>query len=194
MDPAARVRSPELLWAVDTALVVIDVQEKLIPLIPGHERLVWNIRRLIDGARLFHLPTLATEQYPQGLGKTVPELAARLESLPDKLAFSCAGCSAFAEQLAAAGRPKVLLCGIETHVCVQQTALDLMSQGYRVYLAVDAVGSRHAIDHQTALRRLELCGATPLSVESALFEWCERSGTPEFKTLSALVREAGPEA
>jgi nicotinamidase-related amidase len=178
--------------AADTALAVIDVQEKLIPHVVGSARLVWNIGRLLEGGKRLGLPALATEQYPKGLGQTVPELAARLGSPPEKLSFSCAGCEAFDRELARLDRAKVLLAGIETHVCVQQTALDLMSQGYRVYLAVDAVGARLPLDHDTALRRMELAGAVLTTTEAALFEWCQQAGTPEFKAISNLVRQSGP--
>ena len=88
----------------------------------------------------------------------------------------------------------MLLCGVEAHVCVQQTVLDLMAAGFRVYVAVDAVGARHAIDHDTALSRMEATGATLTTTESAMFEWCEVAGTPEFKQISALVRESPPPA
>lgn len=185
-------RSPELMSRNDTALAVIDVQQKLISLIPGHGRIVWNIRRLIDGARLLGLPVLATEQYPQGLGGTVPELAQRLNAIPAKVGFSSCACDEFCAQLAAADTPKVLLAGIEAHVCVQQTALDLIANGYRVYIAVDALGSRDSTDYQTALRRMELSGVTLTTTEAALFEWCRESAAPEFKQISALVRETGP--
>lgn len=186
-------RSPELMSAADTALLVIDVQEKLIRLVPNHARIVWNLRRLIDGAKLLSVPVLGTEQYPQGLGPTAPELADKLGTIPGKLAFSCVGCEETVRQLADLARPKVLLAGIEAHVCVLQTALDLLSVGYRVYLAVDAIGARHEVDYTTALRRLEAQGASLVTTEMALFEWCRVAGTPQFKQLSALVREAPPQ-
>jgi nicotinamidase-related amidase len=182
-------RSPELMSHDDTALVVIDVQEKLITLIAEHERIIWNIRRLIDGAKLLGLPVLATEQYPKGLGHTVPELASRLADVPSKVAFSSCGCDEFCRQIVAADKPKLLLAGIEAHVCVQQTALDLLANGYRVYVAVDAIGARHAVDCQTALRRMELSGVTMTTTEAALFEWCRQAGTAQFKQISQLVRE-----
>jgi nicotinamidase-related amidase len=185
-------RSPELMTRDTTALAVIDVQQKLISLISGHERIVWNIRRLIDGAKILGLPTLATEQYPQGLGGTVPELASRLQQIPAKTAFSGCGCEEFCRQLDATDVPKVLFAGIEAHVCVQQTALDLIGNGYRVYVAVDAIGSRYEVDYQTALRRMEIAGVTLTTTEAALFEWCRESGTAEFKQISGLVRESPP--
>ena len=186
------LRSPELMSPQDTALVVVDVQVKLMPLIAGHERIAWNLRRLIDGAEATGVPALATEQYPQGLGPTVPELAGRLGDIPSKAAFSCVGCEAFVERLRTLGASKVLVSGIEAHVCVQQTVLDLLAGGYRVYVPVDAVGSRYAIDYDTGLRRMESSGATLTTTESALFEWCQVSGTPTFKKISALIREQPP--
>jgi len=194
MNPSKTLaRSPELMSAADTLLLVVDVQEKLMPLIADAKRILWNLRRLLDGAEATGLKTLATEQYPQGLGPTVGELGARLGTIPSKATFSCGGCEPFAERLVESGASKVLVSGIEAHVCVQQTVLDLLAGGYRVYVPVDAVGSRYAIDYQTGLRRMESAGATLTTTESALFEWCQQSGTPTFKKISALVREKPPE-
>lgn len=186
-------RSPDLMSPGDTGLLVVDVQGKLIELIPAHRRIVWNIRRLLDGARLLGVSAAGTEQYPQGLGPTVPELARRLDKIPAKLSFSCGGCPEIFADWDSRGIFKVLVVGIEAHVCVQQTVYDLMSSGRRVYLAVDAVGSRQEIDCQTALRRMESAGATLTTTEAALFEWCAVAGTPQFKELSKLVRETIPE-
>jgi len=187
-------RSPEMMSRADTALLVVDVQDKLVPAIPNHQRLIWNIRRLLDAAQILGVRHLATEQYPQGLGGTMADLAARLGEIPSKLTFSCGGCADLFSGLADDGVHKVLVVGIEAHVCVQQTVLDLMAAGFRVYVAVDAVGARHAIDHDTALSRMEATGATLTTTESAMFEWCEVAGTPEFKQISALVRESPPPA
>jgi nicotinamidase-related amidase len=185
-------RSPELMSADDTGLLVIDVQEKLIGLVSGHERVTWNIRRLLDGAKALGVIAAATEQYPQGLGKTVPELAQRLGDIPDKVSFSCGACPAIFGHWDERGISRVLVAGIEAHVCVQQTVLDLLASGRRVYVAVDAIGSRYEIDYQTALRRMESAGATLTTTEAALFEWCQHSGTPQFKEISRLVRESPP--
>lgn len=186
-------RSPELMSADDTGLLVVDVQGKLITLVPGHKRIIWNIRRLLDGAEALGVAKGATEQYPQGLGPTVPELAAKLGPIPAKANFSCGECGDLFRGWSERGINKILLAGIEAHVCVQQTAFDLMAHGFRVYLAVDAVGSRFDVDYQTALRRLDSAGATLTTTESALFEWCGRAGTPQFKQISALVKETAPE-
>ena len=185
-------RSPELMNRDDTALLVVDVQAKLLPHIPGSPRLVWNIRRLIDGAAILGLPVAATEQYPQGLGPTTPELAAKLGSIPSKLAFSCGECGEIFTGLRDRGIWKVLVCGIETHVCVGQTVHDLLAEGFRVYVAADAVAARGAVDHEIALRRMDSAGATLTTTEAALFEWCGRAGSPEFKQISQLVRQPPP--
>jgi nicotinamidase-related amidase len=185
-------RSPELMSRDDTAVLVVDVQERLLPAIRDGQRVVWNIRRLLEAARILGLSVVATEQYPRGLGKTVAELAERLDVIPEKLMFSCRGCPEIFRDLREQGRSKILVTGIEAHVCVQQTVLDLIGDGFRAYVPVDAVGSRFDIDYTTALRRMDSAGAALLSTEAALFEWCELAGTPEFKQISALARELGP--
>jgi nicotinamidase-related amidase len=177
----------------DTALLVVDVQEKRVPAIAENARVVWNVRRLIDGAKILGLPILGTEQYPKGLGPTVAELAERLGPLPSKLAFSCGGCPELFEELPGRGVHKILVCGIEAHVCVAQSVLDLLADGWRVYVAVDAVGSRFAVDYRIALGRMDSAGATLTTTEAALFEWCEAAGTPEFREISRLAREPGPQ-
>lgn len=187
------LRSNELLSHAQTRLLVIDVQEKLIPAIPVAERLVFECSRLIRAARLFEIPVYATEQYPKGLGGMVPELAQLLDGPADKVRFSCGevlNWGAAAEQTD--GRCKVLVIGMEAHVCVLQTVLDLLSQGYMVYVAADAVASRKKLDWKIALRRMESSGAIILTAESALFEWCEAAGTDRFKLISKMIQEAPP--
>ncbi len=182
-----------LLSATDTVLLVIDVQERLVPAMKKGELVVWNTRRLIDGAKLFGVPVIVTEQYPKGLGPTVPELAAALpESTPvlEKKAFSACLVPAFLDELRKRKTVrKVLLAGIESHVCVLQTALDLLSLGYEVHPVVDAISSRFAADYDTALRRLESSGALLTTTESALFQWCRTADAPQFKEISRIVRE-----
>lgn len=185
-------RSPELMAPGDTALLVIDVQERLLPAIRDRDRLVWNIRRLIDAAKILNVAVAATEQYPKGLGATAAVLAERLGPRTEKLMFSCRECTALVENWRQTGIHRILLCGIETHVCVQQTALDLLGLGFRVYVATDAVGSRYECDYWTALRRMELSGAVLTTTESAMFEWCIRAGTPEFREISRLAKEPPP--
>lgn len=191
-DQSELPRSPELMSIADSALLVVDVQEKLIPLVPGHERIVWNIRRLIDGANILGVPVIATEQYPQGLGPTVPELVEGIGQTHSKLAFSCVECTEVFDQLGDRGIHKLLVAGIETHVCVQQTVLDLLAGGFRAYVAADASGARFEQDRDVALRRMESSGATITTTEAALFELCEVAGTPQFKALSQLIRQTPP--
>jgi nicotinamidase-related amidase len=175
--------------AADAGLLVIDVQEKLVPLIPDAAALVRNVAFLIDGARLLDMPVQATEQYPRGLGPTVSELAKRLPERPDKVAFSSCAVPEVVEHFRRAARPKVVLAGIETHVCVLHTALDLLALDFRVYVAADAVGSRYRVDHDTALRRLEQAGAVLTTSEGCVFEWLGGANHARFKAVSQLVQQ-----
>jgi len=170
----------------------VDVQEKLIRAIVDHDVVVWNIGRLLDAAEALEMPAAGTEQYPRGLGPTVPELATRLGTIPSKLSFSCGECASLFNDFRHRDIHRLLLTGIETHVCVQQTALDLLAAGFQVYLAVDAAGSRRTVDHEIALRRMESSGVALTTTESVLFEWCERAGSPAFKKISALAKLPGP--
>ncbi|MBI1916112.1 MAG: hydrolase [Planctomycetes bacterium] len=179
---------PTQLSAADTALLVIDVQEKLIPKILDADSLQRNVAFLIDAARLLHMPVLATEQYPKGLGPTVACLRERLSERPDKVAFSCAAIPSVVETLHREARPKVVLTGIETHVCVLGSALDLLALDFRIYVAVDAVGSRFRIDHDYALRRMEQAGAVLTTSETIAFECVGGAGHPAFKGISALIQ------
>jgi nicotinamidase-related amidase len=186
-------RSPELMNREDSALLVIDVQEALIKLINDQKRIIWNVRRLLDAAQVLGVPIAATEQYPDRLSPTVPELKERIGHAPDKLSFSAGVCGDIFERWKGDGRSRVLICGIEAHVCVLQTALDLAASGFEVYVAVDAVGSRYAIDRETALRRMESAGVILTTTETAFFEWCRTAEAPEFKKISALAKEKPPE-
>lgn len=183
-------RSPELMNSNDTGLLVVDVQDRLLAVQPESQRIVWNIRRLLDGARILGVRTAATEQYPEKLGPTSAILAERLDTpAMSKLAFSCADCDDIFDAWRADGIHRVLVAGIETHVCVQQTVLDLLATGMQVLVAADALGARHPIDHKIALRRMETSGALLTTTEAALFEWCAVAGTEEFKQISALAKE-----
>jgi nicotinamidase-related amidase len=172
----------------DSALLVIDVQEKLLPAIAGTPRLLLNLSFLLDAARTVGVPILATEQYPKGLGATHPLIADRLPAeRPAKVVFSCGGVP---EVMAAlAGRPTVLLAGIEAHVCVLQTSLDLLDRGFRVFVATDAVASRDDSDRDIALRRMEQSGVVLTTVETAAFEWLGAAASPAFKAISLLVQD-----
>jgi nicotinamidase-related amidase len=194
----ARLRSPLLLSAPESVLLIVDAQDKLLPLIPRHEWLVWNLQRLAAAAGVLRIPFLATEQNPQKLGPTTAALRTCWDdhplqsSIPHKMTFSCAGCEALVAQLQQLDRRQVVVGGLETHVCVLQTSFDLMTAGFDVYLVVDALGARFAVDHDIALRRLDAAGMTLTTTESVLFEWCERAGTAEFRQISQIVRQPGP--
>lgn len=171
------------------SLLVVDVQERLLAKVPAAKILVQNVRFLLHASALVEVPVLATEQYPRGLGPTVAELASLLPSRPDKVAFSSAAVPGLVERLREGGRTTVLLTGIETHVCILHTALDLLAAGLAVQVAVDAVASRGMFDHDIALRRLEQAGAVLTTVETAVFEWLGTAAHPRFKALSALVQD-----
>jgi nicotinamidase-related amidase len=187
---AAYLRSGELLSRDASRLLIVDMQEKLLPLIPTADRVIGNCGRLIDGAKILRVPVFATEQYPKGLGATVRVLAEKLADVPPKLRFSCAEVldwGTAAEQ--ADGRHQIVVAGIEAHVCVLQTVLDFLAAGYQVFVPADGVTSRGDIDREIALERMAGCGATIVTTESVLFEWCEQSGTPEFKQISQLIKQ-----
>ena len=170
-------------------LVLVDVQEKLLPAIHQHEQVLGNICRLLRGMAVLGIPVLHTEQYPAGLGSTVPAAAALLTETPlQKDSFSCCGDRAFLKRLSAVGRPQVLLAGIETHVCVSQTALDLLETNYVTGVVADAAGSRTPKNHGLALQRLSAAGAQVVSVEMILLELLQRADAPEFKQILKLIK------
>lgn len=181
--------SHELMSRAQSRLLIVDMQEKLVPIIDGHKQLVANCQKLIKAAEILEVPVTATEQYPRGLGPTVPELAELLPECPEKIEFSCLNCLDW-NSIGSdpEGRFQVIVAGIEAHVCVLQTVLDLLSQGFRVFVVADAVSSRKPFDREVALQRMLSSGAVVVTTESVLFEWCERAGTPEFKEISRLVR------
>jgi nicotinamidase-related amidase len=180
------------LTGAQGALLIVDVQEKLMPLIGDRELVVANAVRLVRAAKLLDIPVWATEQYPKGLGPTVPELAALIPHRPEKTVFHCCAVPELLEQLHGRGVQHVTLAGIEAHVCVAQTALELMGLGFRVQVPADAVASRFPLDWEFALRRLEHAGAVVSTTESVLFEWVGRSDHPQFKGISELVKEFRP--
>jgi len=184
------VRSSFRLRPAESSLLVIDVQEKLLPAIADTPRLLLNIGFLLDAARFLDVPMIATEQYPAGLGSTAAVLAERLPAeRPAKLDFSCCGVPELVARLRQGERSSVVLCGIETHVCVLQTALDLVDAGLDVAVAADAVAGRMALDHEIALRRMERAGALVTTCETIAFEWLGTAAAPQFKAISGLIRQ-----
>ena len=179
-------------------LVVIDVQEKLLPAICEPHKLSSAIRFLMDAAAILQISAIITEQYPKGLGPTVAPLrqhAATIRTL-EKIQFSAAQTlinGAWAAETSETAVPvpgpsQIVLVGIETHVCVQQTALELCHQGFQVFVAADCVGSRFPDDHQWGLHRMGQAGVIVTTAEAIAFEWCGRAGTDRFKALSGLIR------
>jgi nicotinamidase-related amidase len=171
-------------------LVVVDVQEAFRPVVVDFEHVATNVATLVQGARVLGIPVLVSEQYPKGLGRTVPEVSRHLDGIEpiEKLCFSAAEDAEFAKRLSTSGRQQILLSGIESHVCVNQTADDLLRAGREVHVAQDAVSSRTEENRALGLHKMERAGAVITSVETALFELLRAAGTPEFKEIQKLVK------
>jgi nicotinamidase-related amidase len=171
-------------------LVVVDIQGKLAQLMADKETLFKNARILIQAAKILEMPVLWCQQVPEALGPTAPEIAELLTSVEsiDKASFSCAAHEPFNVKLQALGRTQVLLCGIETHVCIYQTAMDLLQQAYDVTVVADAVSSRTAENRQVALARLAAEGAAVACTEMVLFELLKTAQHPQFKPIARLVK------
>jgi len=170
-------------------VLVVDVQERLAPVMWNFAFVEKYCRAMILAARDLGMPVLATEQYPKGLGSTVASIREALPGPPIvKMHFSCGADPAFTQALAATGRKQVIVVGIETHVCVFQTVRDLLGRGYEVYVCADAVTSRFEEHRRVALEQLRGLGAVVTSAETAIFDLLHVCGTPEFKRVSALVR------
>jgi len=174
----------------DCCLVVVDVQGKLAQLMVDKDALFKNLRILIQAARILNLPLLCCQQVPEALGPTVPEVAELLTGIEpiNKASFSCCGQERFNAQLNTLGKEQVLLCGIETHVCIYQTAMDLMEGGLDVTIIGDAVSSRTAQNRHIALTRLAAEGAHISSTEMALFELLKTAQHPQFRDIARLVK------
>jgi nicotinamidase-related amidase len=171
-----------LLERDKAALVVVDVQEGFRPY-ATFEAVASACAKLLQGARILEVPRIVSEQYPKGLGHTAPEVDLKDEPVIEKSVFSAARAKGFELE----GRTQAIVCGIETHVCVSQTVHDLIDRGVEVHVPADAVGSRHEVDYERGLERLERAGAVVSTVEAVLFELLERAGTPEFKAVQRLI-------
>jgi nicotinamidase-related amidase len=171
-----------LLARDSAALIVVDVQDAFRPY-EAFAGVAEACAKLLRGARILGIPRLVSEQYPKGLGHTAAEVGLEDEHPIEKSVFSAVR----AEGFDLAGREQAIVCGIETHVCVSQTVHDLLDRGVEVHVPADAVGSRHALDYERGLERMERAGAVVSTVESALFELLERAGTPEFKAVQKLI-------
>jgi nicotinamidase-related amidase len=176
-------------------LLVVDIQEKFRQVIPDIDAVIRQSGRLIDAARELNVPMMLSEQYPQGLGHTVGELLNRLPPVEgdnklvfEKTAFGCLGCDAIKYRLAWQERRQVILCGLETHVCVSQTAHQLLAEGYEVHLVTDVVSSRSAANHTMAITKMIQSGVIPTTTEIALFELMRDATHPAFRAVQSLIK------
>ncbi len=174
----------------DLFLLVVDVQERLARVMGRREQVTENILVFIRLAKLMDFPIVLTQQYTKGLGPTVEPIAAALEGVDhvEKIHFSCCGEEGFTRQIDSLGRKSVLLTGMESHICVMQTGLDLLGMGYNLHVPWDAVCSRDDGNRDRALNLMERAGAVITSTEAAAFQILERAGTPEFKEISSLLK------
>lgn len=187
----AQIKETYRLDREQAVLVVIDVQEKLIPAMDERicGQVVSHINMLLEGCKAMEIPVIATEQYPRGLGNTIEELGAATEQqCIEKVAFSCAGEPNFMTALEKTGARQVLLVGMEAHVCVYQTLIDLLDRGYNVHLVRDAICSRFKSDYQTAIGMAAQMGAVLTTTEIALFQLVGVAGGADFKVVSKLAR------
>jgi len=181
---------PAPLTTANTVLVVIDFQERLFPAMHAKEKLLQNVVKLIKGAKVLEIPVILTEQYPKGLGPTIPEIK---ELLPDvkpveKVCFSCCDNEAFCKALEALKRRQVLIAGIEAHICVYQTAMALARAGYEVQVVSDGVSSREPENKSAALHKMGAAGISPTTAEMALFELLRVAQGDKFKQISSIVK------
>jgi nicotinamidase-related amidase len=181
---------PRIARRDDAFLLVIDVQEPLLKVMPQPEGLLKNIQILIEAAKILNLPLYATEQYPDRFGPTVEALRARWGAVePEgKMTFSSCGCLPVFQRIQESPRRTAILCGVETHVCVSQTAHDLLAQGFTVHIPADAVASRTEFNRKTGLEKMRDSGAVLTSTETVVYELLQQAGTPEFKALLPKIK------
>ena len=174
----------------DSLLLVIDMQEKLLPAIGGSETVLYNVTRMVKAAQIMQVPVMVTEQYPRGLGGTESALRELLGGVKtyEKTTFSCFGGPGFEEGLRSVGKSQLVLVGIETHICVCQTALDALARDYQVFLINEAIGSRTAENKFLGLERIREAGGVISGVEMAIYEWLGQAGGPEFKAVLPLIK------
>lgn len=183
------VTSPRRPSDTRCGLFVVDLQPRLLAAIPRGDDVLSRTRALLRGAEALGVPAAATVQYPHGLGPLESSLETWLPQTEEKMSFSAASCRRSLDAWLDQGRGQVVVAGIETHVCVEQTVLDLLAEGVQVFLAADAVAARHVEDHQRALDSMRAAGAIVTGTESILFAWCRTADRPEFKTISGIIKE-----
>lgn len=173
-----------------TGLLIIDIQQRISAVMKYRKRVVANVVKLIQGFQILKLPIFITEQYRKGLGPTEQPILDLINesAIVEKIHFSCCAATPLMNQIRKQNIQQIVVCGIETHVCVLQTSLDLLAEGFQVHLALDAISSRTKLDHMTAIDRMMQAGIIPTTTESALFELLVRAGSPEFKQISQLIK------
>lgn len=183
-------RNPIILKRNSTALLIIDLQERILPVIKNIDNVIENTIKLIKGFKTLQLPIYFTEQYPKGLGPTSPKILSELEgyNAMQKMSFSCFGAEDLFTELKNKKLNQIVVTGVESHVCVQQTVLDLLANDFQVNVAADAISSRREFDFNIAIERMRTLGAEITTTESILFELLEVCGTPEFKEISKIVK------
>lgn len=173
----------------DTAILIVDDQERLVPAVSNREAMIERTRMLLQGLKALGVPMIVSEQYPKGLGPTIPEIAELIDSEPlPKMTFSCYADEELRKAIDATGCSSVLVCGTETHVCVLQSAIDMKNAGKNVVIVEDCVSSRKPHDIEIGLRRAEEEGVCISTAETVLFELLERADSPEFKIISKLIK------
>ncbi|NIR50283.1 hydrolase [candidate division KSB1 bacterium] len=184
------MRHPQILNRNQTALLIVDVQTKINAVMLDGETVVESTVKLIKAANTLNLPIFMTEQYPKGLGPSDPKILEALQGMQpiQKMSFSCCGSEQLMSRLKEQNIKQIIVTGIEAHVCVQQTALDLLAQDFQVHVPQEATSSRKQLDYQTALERMSRAGVVLTTLESVLFELLEEAGTPEFKEVTRLIK------
>jgi nicotinamidase-related amidase len=179
-----------LIKPEESCLLLIDMQDRLVPAMQAPARTIKNAGILLQAAKRLNVPSLVTEQYSKGLGTTVSDLAEQAGGIPvlEKMHFSCMKDQDFADTFRKLGRNQAVIAGMEAHICVLQTAVNLMEEGYQVFVVTDATSSRTAESEKACLDRLGAAGAGIVTTEMVVFEWLGKAGTEEFRELIALVK------
>lgn len=179
-----------LIRASESALIVIDMQERLVPAMQAPARTIQNTRLLLQSASKTGVPVMLTEQYPQGLGETVPAIKSAANGAPifPKIHFSCMEDPEFGAHFRSLGRKQAIVAGMEAHICVMQTAASMVEEGYEVFVVSDATASRTSESEKACLRRLSASGISIVTTEMVIFEWLGQAGTPAFRELLPLIR------
>lgn len=185
------MRHKYLLSRHRSALIIVDMQELLMKEVVNNKEITTNTLKIIEAAKILGLPILLTEHVSRVFGSTLSEIKSQLSNYApmEKIIFSCFGVDDFKRRLAETGKKQIIIVGIETHICVAQTALDAVSEGYDVHVVYDAVSARSSQDHQIGLNKMQIGGVIPCSTEIAIFDLLERAGTDEFRAILPLIKK-----